>query len=165
MGRDQGGAGWVTPWGHLLSPLTVCGTYKVRLQGSAAPLSQPRQFSFPVCRHWNDLAHSQHRGSFTAALLVLSSVPADSLGIMQIPKISEKSKYEIFNPFYFSAPAPHTQKHPTLQKAVLANRTISSYPWAQIPALSMRGAEPCTTKHWQLCCRGVHFWDPHLHPD
>lgn len=158
----QGGASWVTPWGHLLPPLTVRGTYKFLLQGSAPPLSQPRLFSFPMCRHRNDAVHSQLRGSFTAALLVPSSVPADSLGIMQIPKIPEKPKYEIFNPFNYSAPEPHTQKHPTLQRAVLANRTISSYPWAQIPALSMRGTEPCTTQHPQQ--RGE-FWDPHLLPD
>lgn len=124
--------------GCLVSLLTVCGAYKFLFQGSAPPLSQPRQVSFPICRHWNYHVHSQLRGSFSAALSVLSSVPADSLGIMQIPRMSEKPKYEIFNPFNFSALEPRPQKHPALQRAVLANRTIISYPWAQIPSLSTR---------------------------
>lgn len=75
------------------------------LQTLAPPLSQLRDF-FPIFR---DTQMNLFRAiySFTAALLIQSSVLANLLCIMQIPKISAKPKYNIFNPFNLSAKEPY----------------------------------------------------------
>jgi len=69
-------------------------------------------------RRSNELVQSQLRRSFTAALLVQSSVLANLLCVMQISKMSKKTKYKIFNPFNLSAKEPCMQKYPTPHKAV-----------------------------------------------
>lgn len=99
--------------GSLALPNNCMWDTQMLLQGSAPPLSQPRQLSCPM----SDSEMILFRASSTAALLVLCSDPADSLGVMQTPKIAEKPKDEIFNPFNFSALEPCTQKQNSAERS------------------------------------------------